>query len=330
MFSVIPVFFGKTRIAKGILALIVVAPAHAGGAGFSGSTAFAIARAVQKFNSAVVAAHSLVEPIPLQATDNVLFCDTFTNTSDPGGHVGPRQQAEQERDNKLAAEFERSEGLIIDPTATKYVNRVEQNIIRNSALPGCFTVKLIRDPEPNAYSLPGGFIYLTTGLVLLADTEGQLAAALAHETGHITARHSTTLHERSQLWGRLTLVGGPVGYAIRRSIGHLLAMKLLRNAEFEADILCLKYQRAAGYDPAEVSRLLQRALEDEESHGSFVERLADSHPLTATRIKRLEKAMRRLLPAKADYVVDTSDFHGIKARIAILADPDAVQSNTPK
>ena len=207
-------------------------------------------------------------------------------------------QAEWTSGKMLADVLERHVALISNPNITEYLNRLEQAIVFNSHLRECFVVKLVNDIEANAYSFPGGFLYVTSGMILTADNEAELIAALAHETGHITARHFTKL-EAKRRWG----------------LGRLVTLKLLRNAEFEADRLALKYGAASGYDPLELARLLENVFQEEGEPLSFFARLFDTHPPTDTRIKRATQATNRLVP-QTDYVVDTSEFHDVMRRVA--------------
>jgi predicted Zn-dependent protease len=225
---------------------------------------------------------------------------------------------------RLAAEIEKKQRVIDEPAITEYLNGLEQTIINGSGLRGCFVVKLLEDTDANAFSLPGGFLYVTSGLALVADNEGELTAALAHETAHVTARHFARIDHKRRVWGRVVLAGGPAGYLIRYFIGPLLTRKLIRNSEFEADRLCLKYQEASGYDPREFSRLLHNAFQDDGKPESFVERLFDTHPLITTRVKRLDKQTERLPPAIMGYKVDTMNFDEFKERLSGLLKFDNV------
>jgi predicted Zn-dependent protease len=227
-------------------------------------------------------------------------------------------RAELRVGKELAAELERQETIIHDSELTRYLNRLEQDIVRKSDLQGCFVVQLIQDVEANAYSLPGGFLYVTSGLILLAQSEGQLTAALAHETAHVTAHHLTRIEHQRRVWGRVALAGGPAGYLIRRFLGPLLTRKLVRNSEFEADRLSLKYQNASGYDLTEFNELLRSVFQDENKPASFVERLFDTHPLITTRITRLETIGAGMPRGPINQIVDTSDFQEVKKRLSGL------------
>jgi len=231
--------------------------------------------------------------------------------------TSPQWRKEMMSGKKLAAELEQHVTLIKDSYITNYLNRLEQNIVRNSGLRGCFVVKAVKDVEVNAYSLPGGFLYVTSGLILTATDEAELVGALAHETGHVTARHLTKIVKQKRRWHYLSLLGGPPGYLLGRKIGPLFTLKALRDAEFEADRLALQYQYASGYDPLEFARLLEEEFSQEGKPPSFFARLFDEHPSTQARIARVKQAAE-LSVSRQEYVVDTSEFHDVKSRIAVL------------
>jgi len=255
----------------------------------------------QGFDTQLLATHSLGQPAkstlpPIHETGPGSPEDACAKlAADPPDR---QWQAEWKSGKMLADALERRVTLISDPNITEYLNRLEQGIVFNSHLRGCFVVKLVNDVEANAYSLPGGFLYVTSGMILTADNEAELIVALAHETGHITARHFTKL-EAKRRWG----------------LGRLVTLKLLRNAEFEADRLALKYGAASGYDPLELARLLENVYQEEGEPLSFFARLFDTHPSTDTRIKRATQAINRMVP-QTDYVVDTSEFHDVKRQVA--------------
>lgn len=228
-----------------------------------------------------------------------------------------RRHSELMSGRKLVAELEQHVVLIEDLAIANYLNRLEESIVRNSDIQGCFIVKLVKDVEANAYSLPGGFLYVTSGLILLATDEAELVAALAHETGHVTARHLTKLEKQKRIW-RYISFAGPVGYLFGRQVGPIFTLKSLRNAEFEADRLALQYQSVSAYDPLEFTRLLRDEFNQEGKPASFFARLFDEHPATQTRIKRITQAMQQSSSNRTDYVVDTSEFHDVKSKIAAL------------
>jgi hypothetical protein len=243
--------------------------------------------------------------------------------------VRDQWQAEWKTGSELAAKIEHDSTVVEDPILMAYVNSLELAIVRKSDLRGCFLVKILDSSEVNAFSLPGGFLYLTSGLILIAESEGELTAALAHETGHVTARHFAKVENKMRIGRRVALAAGPAGYLVRRLLGPLLTKKLIRNTEFEADQLSLQYQIASGYDPREFTRLLQSTLQDQDKPPSFIARLFDTHPLMSTRIKRLHKMKNRLPPETIDEPTDTSKFKQAKARLATLLNLESHDSDFP-
>src|SRR6266403_32647 len=196
--------------------------------------------------------------------------NTLTRASD-------QWQAEWTTGRELAAKIEQDSTVVENPILMAYVNSLELAIVRRSNVHGCFLVKIIDTSEVNAFSLPGGFLYLTSGLILIDESEGELTAAWAHETAHVTARHFAKIEHKMRIGRRVALSAGRAGYLVRRLLGSLLTKKLIRNTEFEADQLSLQYQSASGYDPNEFSRLLQSTLQDQDQPPSFIERLFDTH-----------------------------------------------------
>jgi hypothetical protein len=313
----------KQQISVGLCALVLLVP---GVLGLAQQSTDAIrgpvlpnAPSLQKAgDNQLLAAYSLAQPWrralpPILSTSPSVPNPACATLADPPDR---RWLAEWTSGKRVSADFERRVALISEPSITEYLNRLEQAIVLNSHLRGCFVVKLVNDVEANAYSLPGGFLYVTAGLILDSDNQAELVAALAHETGHVTARHLTKIEARRRIWRRLSVAGGPVGYALGWQLGTLFTLKLLRNAEFEADRLALKYQTASGYDPMELAHLFQDAFQQEGKPASFFVRLFDSHPSTNTRIKRVRQATSRYPQIQTDYVVDTSEFHEVKMRVA--------------
>lgn len=240
-------------------------------------------------------------------------------------------RAEWVQGNKLASKFDTHTSFISDPPVSAYVNDLEQRILKSSSNQGRYVVKVVADGEVNAFSLPGGFLYVHGGLLLAAENEAQLVAALGHETGHVAGRHMTGIESKKRVGKILAFVTGPAGFGFKKLAGRLLLLKMLRNAEFEADRLALQYQYASGYDPAQFVKLLQNTF-PQEQHSGFYARLFDEHPLTGTRIKRAEQVIADCFRPK-DYVLDTADFHRVKARVAAamgVANPETAADRASK
>jgi beta-barrel assembly-enhancing protease len=232
-------------------------------------------------------------------------------------------EREQLLGKQLAAEVEQTARLVKDPVVTEYVNRIGQNLVRNSDARVPFIIKVIDNEEVNAFALPGGFFYVNTGLILAADNEAELAGVMAHEIAHVAARHATKNATRQQIFNLasipLIFVGGPAGYAVRQFMGlavPLSFLKFSRNSEREADLLGLEYQYASGYDPEEFVRFFEKLhqKEKQEKHG-FLAKAFATHPMTGDRIKRAQEEIAKYLPEKEQYIVDTSEFDAVKARL---------------
>lgn len=234
-------------------------------------------------------------------------------------------EKERAMGHELAMQVEQSVRLISDPVITEYVNRVGQNIVRNSDARVPFIIKVIDDDQVNAFALPGGYFYVNSGLIMAADSEAALAGVMAHEIAHVAARHATKNATKAEIFNLasipLIFMGGPAGYAIRQVAGFAVPMSFLkfsRDAEREADLLGLEYEYAAGYDPAEfVSFFEELKAHDKEKH-SIIAKAFSTHPMTDDRIKRAQKEIETMLPPKDQYVVSTSEFDEVKARLTEL------------
>jgi predicted Zn-dependent protease len=226
---------------------------------------------------------------------------------------------------QLAQEVERQAKIIDDPIVAEYVNRVGQNIVRNSDAKVPFTIKVVEDESVNAFALPGGFFFVNTGLILSADNEAELAGVMAHEIAHVAARHGTRQATKAELANYMSIplifMGGWAGYGIRQAAGFLVPMSLLkfsRAYESEADDLGLQYMYKTGYDPASFVDFFEKiqALE-KKKHGAVAE-LFSSHPMTDDRIQTAQKNIQQNLESRPEYVVNTSEFNQVKARLGMI------------
>jgi beta-barrel assembly-enhancing protease len=226
---------------------------------------------------------------------------------------------------QLSQEVEQQARLVKDPLITEYINRIGQNLVRNSDARVPFTIKVLDNDEVNAFALPGGFFYVDSGLILAADNEAELAGVMAHEIAHVAARHATKNMTRAQIWNMasvpLIFIGGPVAYAISEVASLAVPLgflKFSRDAEREADLLGLQYDYAAGYDPEAFVEFFEKLKLDEKKKQSLVAKAFATHPMNADRIKAAQDEIRKYLPDRSEYVVNTSEFEDIKLRLARL------------
>src|ERR1700704_627833 len=235
----------------------------------------------------------------------------------------------------LAQDVEKSSKMIDDPVVTEYVNRVGQNLVRNSDARVPFTIKVIDSDEVNAFALPGGFFYVNSGLILRAQEESELAGVMAHEISHVTARHGTKNATKGELMQLATIPlillgpGGWAGYGIYQGLNlaiPLTFLKFSRDAEKEADFLGLQYMYKAGYDPNSYVTFFERIQADEKRQPGTIPKIFSTHPPTPERIANTQKEIARILPAKAEYVVTTSEFDTVKARLRNIVFSRKVQT----
>jgi len=225
---------------------------------------------------------------------------------------------------QLAQEVERSSKLIDDPVVVDYVNRVGQNLVRNSDARVPFTIKVIDSDEVNAFALPGGFFYVNSGLILRANEESELAGVMAHEIAHVTLRHGTKNATKGQIMQLATIPlillgpGGWAGYGIYQAANlaiPLTYLKFSRDDERQADYFGLEYMYKAGYDPNSYVTFFERVQADERRRPGTIPKVFSTHPPTPERIQNTQKEIAKILPNRDQYIVSTSEFDSVKARL---------------
>lgn len=224
----------------------------------------------------------------------------------------------------MAQQVERQSKIINDPIISEYVNRIGQNLVRNSDAKVPFTIKVIEDPTVNAFALPGGFFFVQSGLILKADSEAELAGVMAHEIAHVAARHGTRQATRGEIAQLATIplifMGGAAAYGIYQASGLIIPVSFLkfsRNFESEADYLGVQYMYKAGYDPTAFVDFFEKIQTLEKRKPGTMSKLFASHPPTDDRIAKSQKEIAALKP-RPEYVVTTSEFNDVKLRLAML------------
>jgi len=203
----------------------------------------------------------------------------------------------QEMDPQIAAEM----GVYDDPALQKYVSGIGQRLAAASErpnLPWKFTV--VDSPAINAFAIPGGFIYLTRGIMPFLDDEAELAGVLGHEIGHVTARHSAQQYSRAT-GTQLGLIVGSIFVPEVQQLGGLaqtafgvLFLKYGRDDELQADALGTRYTARTGWDPAGVAGMLgtlDRIGQASEDRRGVPNWLA-THPPPADRVERVQESIQ--------------------------------------
>lgn len=235
---------------------------------------------------------------------------------------------EREMGKQLSCTAETTMRLVHDSVVYEYVNRIAQNIAVNSDLKVPLVLKIVNDDQVNAFSLPGGYVYVTTGLLNEADNEAQIAGVIGHEVAHIAARHGTRTVSRATLWAsilRTAAVVSPGGAVAEfpKIVGadftaNALFAKMERGAEDEADLLAIEYAYAAGYDPAEYVALFEKVKALQKSKPLAVTKIFESHPATESRIRKVQRVIQDYLPDRDQYLITSSSFADMQDRMRAI------------
>ncbi|HVG38015.1 MAG TPA: M48 family metallopeptidase, partial [Pyrinomonadaceae bacterium] len=231
---------------------------------------------------------------------------------------------------QLSAEFDRQAKFIEDPAITEYVNRVGQNVVLHSDAKVPFTIKVVDSDEVNAFALPGGFFYGNKGLLLAADNEAEVAGVMAHEIAHVAARHAA----ENQTKGNMMQIGAIVGSIFLGGIPGLIFqntaglgmlatfLKFSRGAEEEADRLGVQYLYAAGYDPNSMATMFEKLATKNKKKPGLISKAFATHPQSEDRLAA-SRALVARFPEHEEYVLSTSEFQRVKAKLLRLSNARA-------
>lgn len=227
---------------------------------------------------------------------------------------------------EFARQVEQTSHLITDPVVNEYVNRLGQNLVRNSDTRLPFTIKVLDVEQPNAFALPGGYMFVNAGTLLLADDESELAGVMAHEIAHVAACHSARESTRGTMAGLamipvVILTGGIAGIGVNQAANYgipAVFSKFGRNFEAQADYLGVQYSYKAGYDPNGMINFFEKLQALEKKRPGFAMKLYGDHPQTPDRIVKSQHEIGAILPPRDQYIVDSSDFEQAKKRLELI------------
>ncbi|MGC2420692.1 MAG: M48 family metallopeptidase [Candidatus Acidiferrales bacterium] len=283
------------------------------------------------------------QPLPQQTNPNVKTgseADVNAIGNRKVGH-GPdfySLQSDIAIGKQYAQMVDRQAKFITDPVVNEYVNRVGQNLVRNSDAKVPFTIKVIDSGVVNAFALPGGFLYINSGLILQADSEAELAGVMSHEIGHVCARHGTrdmTKQDIVQIASIPAMIFIPyswAGYAMYQGLNFGIPMTFLkfsRDHEREADYLGTQYMYKAGYDPNAFVSFFEKLEAQEKKQPGTIPKVFETHPPTPDRIEAIQKEIETILPSKDEYIVNTSEFDAVKTRLQAIENNQRVKDSGP-
>jgi beta-barrel assembly-enhancing protease len=223
--------------------------------------------------------------------------------------------------NQLATDIAKQMKIVNDPAANAYVNQLGQSIVRNTELANMpWQFHIVEDPAVNAFAIPGGHVYINTGLIAATSNASELAGVMAHEISHDIARHGTEAISRQ--YGISVLAGVVLGQnpaAYQQILAQIIAggamARYSRAAEQEADRLGVRYMAAAGYNPHGMVTMFQELLRREKSEPGKVAQFFSTHPLTTDRIRDVENEIAKL-PATGALRTDDPEFQSMKRRLS--------------
>ena len=244
-------------------------------------------------------------------------------------------ETEMKMGKQYAMMVEQTARMVQDPVINEYVNRIGQNLVRNSDAKVPFTIKVIDSDEINAFALPGGFFYVNSGLILAADEEAELAGVMAHEIAHVAARHAMENERKMEVmdYGMLAgvLLGGPIVSNILYNGGQFFEgmafLKFSRGAEEEADRLGVQYMWAAGYDPGAMATMFEKLEAKNKKKPGTISKMFQDHPAPADR-RASALALAARFPEREEYVISSSEFQRVKNRLLRLSNARATSTGT--
>jgi Zn-dependent protease with chaperone function len=255
----------------------------------------------------------------------------------PGWNLFSREQDVQ-LGQEAVKEIEKEVQVVDDKQLTNYVAGLGKRLAANSQAPDYpYTFKVVADDSINAFALPGGPIYVHSGLITAADNEAQVAGVIAHEIGHVALRHSTHQISKARAWqiplaiasGALGKSGGLLGSLGQMGIGfgvNSLFMKYSRDAEKDADLVGAHMMARTGYDAIEMARFFEKLQES--GGGGGVPQFFSDHPSPGNRVAYVSEEVRQL--PQGNYTKGSAEFSKMKARAAKIKPSKPAAQSPPQ
>jgi predicted Zn-dependent protease len=230
-------------------------------------------------------------------------------------------QEEWQLGQQLERDLSRQLRLVNDSSALAYVNQIGQRIVRQTEMANLpWEFHIVANPEVNAFNIPGGHVYVNTGLIAEADDAAEFAGVLAHEISHGVSRHGTEQLSRAygiNILGSVLLGENPAAY--QQILAQILAQGSLarfsRTAEGEADRLGVRYMYGAGYDPRGLVEVFEKLLAARQRRPSSLERFFSTHPLTEERLADARQEIESL-PDRSGLVSREAGYDRLQDRLA--------------
>lgn len=250
----------------------------------------------------------------------------------PGWNLFSKQQDVQ-LGHEAAQQVHQQMQVVRNPELTNYVSEIGRRIVNNpKADQYPYTFEVVADPAINAFSLPGGPVFINTGLIAAADNEAQLAGVIAHETSHVALRHATNQASKANLIQLPAMLAGALsggsmlGQLAQLGIGlgaNSVLLKFSRNAESQADYLGAQLMADAGYNPIEMARFFEK-LEAQSGRSSHVAQFLSDHPNPGNRVRAVEDEIQQM--PRRNYTTDTGRFQNMRDLVMHTPGPRQLRS----
>ena len=246
------------------------------------------------------------------------FTGCAVNKTDIGGFNMISIEQEKQLGDKFSVEIEKKQKVVTDHVVQAYVDSIGNRLLKGAReVSFDYKFKVVQDDSVNAFAIPGGRVYVHTGLMKAAQSESEVAGVMAHEISHAVARHSTRMMTQQYGYSLVLqmLLGQNQGLLTQMAsslVSNAGQMAYSRSMENQADYLAVETMMKTGYDPGALIAFFQKLQVAEKKSPGTLERFFSSHPVTAERIAEV-KAEIGTQPQVVRATADQGDFKAVKA-----------------